>query len=52
MRAKAKQAKNVKNRAKSERGRYIFKGILAMGLENELTFFIDFFILLASVFCL
>ncbi len=35
MRAKTKQAKNVKNHAKSERCRYIFKGILAMGLEWE-----------------
>ena len=35
MRAKAKQAKIAKNHAKSERGRYIFKGILAMGLEFE-----------------
>ena len=35
MRAKAKQAKNAKNRIKSERCHYIFKEIMAMGLEWE-----------------
>ena len=35
MRAKAKQAKITKKRAKSERCRYIFKEIMAMGLEWE-----------------
>ena len=35
MRAKAKQAKIAKNRIKSERCRYIFKEIMAMGLEWE-----------------
>ena len=35
MRAKAKQAKNAKNRIKSERGRYIFKEIMTMGLEER-----------------
>jgi hypothetical protein len=33
MRAKTKQAKNVKNHAKSERGRYIYKEFMALGLE-------------------
>jgi hypothetical protein len=35
MRAKTKQAKIAKKHIKSERCRYIFKGILAMGLEWE-----------------
>ena len=35
MRAKTKQAKITKNRTKSERRRYIFKGIMAMSLEWE-----------------
>ena len=33
--AKTKQAKTAKNHAKSERCRYIFKEIMAMGLEWE-----------------
>ena len=35
MRAQIKQAKNAKNRAKSERSRYIFKEVLVLGLEWE-----------------
>jgi hypothetical protein len=35
LRAKTKQAKIAKNRAKSERPRYIFKGILMLGIEWE-----------------
>ncbi len=35
MRAKTKQAKNSKNRIKSERGRYIYKEIMALDLEWE-----------------
>lgn len=35
MRAKAKQAKIAKNHAKSERGRYTFKRIIAFDLDNN-----------------
>ena len=35
LRAKTKQAKITKNHTKSERGRYIFKEIMAMGLNAE-----------------
>ena len=35
MRAKAKQAKNAKNRFKSERCRYIYKQNIALDLEWE-----------------
>ena len=33
MRAKTKQAKIVKNRAESERGRYIYREYMALDLE-------------------
>ena len=35
MRAKIKQAKNVKNHIRSERSRYIFKGNIEIGLDMQ-----------------